>query len=223
MARIFLFDAYGTLFDVHSAVARAGAALGAEREAISQLWRVKQLEYTWTLSLMGKAGGMAADFAALTAAALDFALARHGVHDSALREALLAAYRRLDAYPDVLPLLQRLRAAGHRTFIFTNGTGPMIEAAVQHAGLATWLDGIITVEAAGCFKPHPAVYAHASQAAGAGTAGEIVFASSNRWDVAGASACGWRAFWINRSGQPEEYAGFPPVAVLPGLAALADV
>lgn len=220
MPRIFLFDAYGTLFDVHSAVAQAGAALGDRRDPISQMWRTKQLEYTWTLSLMGKAGGPEADFAALTAAALDFALARHGVDNSGLRNALLAAYSTLQAYPDVLPLLQRLRAAGHRAFIFTNGMRRMIDAAVDHAGLAPWLDGIITVEGTGCFKPHPLVYAAAQKACGAGAAEEIIFGSSNRWDVAGASACGWRAFWINRTTQPDEYHGCPPVAVLAGLAEL---
>lgn len=222
MARIFMFDAYGTLFDVHSAVARAGSGLGPKAEPISQMWRTKQLEYTWTLSLMGKAGGAAADFAALTAAALDFTLARHGVDDPALRTALLAAYGRLDAYPDVAPLLKALTAAGHRAFIFTNGTRGMIDEAVAAAGIGPWLAGVITVEAAGCFKPHPTVYAHAAREAGAPAPGEITFASSNRWDVAGASACGWRAFWINRTGQPEEYPGFPPVAALPGLAGLTE-
>jgi 2-haloacid dehalogenase len=220
MSRIFMFDAYGTLFDVHSAVVKAGAALGEKAEPISQMWRVKQLEYTWTLSLMGKAGGRMADFAALTAAALDFVLARHGLSDPDLRERLLAAYAELDAFPDVVPLLQALKAAGHRTLIFTNGTRGMIDAAVAAAGLGPWLDGIVTVEAAGCFKPHPQVYAHAAQEAGASAPGEITFASSNRWDVAGASACGWRARWINRTGQPEEYPGFPPVAVRQGLAGL---
>ena len=222
MARIFMFDAYGTLFDVHSAVARAGSGLGPKAEPISQMWRTKQLEYTWTLSLMGKAGGAAADFAALTAAALDFTLARHGVDDPALRTALLAAYGRLDAYPDVAPLLKALAAAGHRAFIFTNGTRGMIDEAVAAAGIGPWLAGVITVEAAGCFKPHPTVYAHAAREAGAPAPGAITFASSNRWDVAGASACGWRAFWINRTGQPEEYPGLPPVAVLPGLAGLTE-
>lgn len=220
MSRIFMFDAYGTLFDVHSAVARAGQGLGPLAEPVSQMWRVKQLEYTWTLSLMGKAGGTAADFAALTAAALDFVLARHGIADPALRVGLLAAYQRLDAYPDVLPLLEALKAGGHRAFLFTNGTRGMIEAAVETAGLGPWLAGIVTVEAAGCFKPHPQVYAHAAREAGAGAPEAITFASSNRWDVAGASACGWRAFWINRTGQPEEYPGFPPVSVRRGLEGL---
>ncbi len=223
MSRIFMFDAYGTLFDVHSAVARAGQGLGPLAEPVSQMWRAKQLEYTWTLSLMGKAGGEAADFAALTAAALDFVLARHGIADPALRKGLLAAYQRLDAYPDVLPLLEALKAGGHRAFIFTNGTRGMIEAAVEAAGLGPWLAGIVTVEAAGCFKPHPQVYAHAAREAGAGAPGEITFASSNRWDIAGAAACGWRAFWINRTGQPEEYPGFPPVSVRKGLAGLEGV
>lgn len=223
MSRIFMFDAYGTLFDVHSAVARAGQGLGPKADAVSQMWRTKQLEYTWTLSLMGKAGGDAADFAALTAAALDFALARHGLADPALRESLLAAYQRLDAYPDVIPLLEALKSAGHRAFVFTNGTRGMIDAAVEAAGIGPWLAGIVTVEPAGCFKPHPDVYAHAAREAGAVAPQEITFASSNRWDVAGASACGWRAFWINRTGQPEEYPGFPPVAMRPGLARLEAV
>ncbi|MCA4910548.1 MAG: HAD-IA family hydrolase, partial [Methylobacterium sp.] len=120
MARIFMFDAYGTLFDVHSAVIRAGGPLGEKAQELSALWRQKQLEYSWVLTAMGRGGS--ADFWTLTERALDFAMARFGLGDPALRNALLDAYRVLDAFPDVAKVLGRLKSARHRTVVFTNGT-----------------------------------------------------------------------------------------------------
>ncbi|MCA1952842.1 MAG: haloacid dehalogenase type II [Hyphomicrobiales bacterium] len=214
MPRIFMFDAYGTLFDVHAAVARAGAPLGARAEALSALWRAKQLEYSWTMTLMGRAGEV--DFWTLTGRALDFALARFAIDDPAL----LDAYAVLDAYPDVAPALAALKAAGHRTAIFTNGTRRMVEAAIAASGIGALLDHVITVEPTGRFKPDPAVYAHACAEAGAPPPRKIVFVSSNRWDVAAAAHAGFTPIWVNRSGQPAEYPGLEPAAVLPGLAGL---
>lgn len=221
MPRVFMFDAYGTLFDVHSAVQRAGAGLGANRDAISQLWRAKQLEYTWTLTLMGQSG--TADFAALTERALDFALARFGVGDPPLRQALLDAYQMLDAYPDVASFLADLRAGGNRTAIFTNGTRAMIDAAIAHAGIGALLDAVITVEPVGKFKPHPDVYAHALASVGSPPTHEIVFVSSNRWDVAGAARFGFTPVWVNRTGQPGEYAGLDPIVMVDDLSGLGGV
>jgi 2-haloacid dehalogenase len=218
MARIFMFDAYGTLFDVHSAIARVGAPLGAERDAISQLWRTKQLEYSWTLTLMGRSEG--ADFETLTARALDFAFARYGVSDPALRQALLDAYMTLDAYPDVGPALGALKAAGHVTAIFTNGTQRMVDAAVAASGVGAHLDHVISLEATGRFKPSPVVYEHARAAVGNPEPGAITFVSSNRWDIAGAAAMGFTPVWINRTGQPPEYPGLEPVKTVTGLAGL---
>jgi len=212
-----MFDAYGTLFDVHSAVERAGAPLGPLAGPVSQMWRTKQLEYSWITTLMGGFD----DFWTLTERGLDFALARHGISDPELRGALLAAYRTLDAYADVAPALERLRRAGKATAIFTNGTRTMVDAAIAASGIGPLLDHVMTVEPAAAYKPVAAVYDHAMRAAGVAVPGDIAFVSSNRWDVAGAATFGFRTFWINRTGMPDEYPGRDPEAVLTDLAGLA--
>jgi 2-haloacid dehalogenase len=193
-----VFDAYGTLFDVHSAVARLGARVGPQAEALSQLWRSKQLEYTWLRALMGRH----ADFWQVTGDALDFALARTGV-DPAVRAPLLQAYLALDAYPEVPEVLHRLRAGGLKTAILSNGEPRMLEAGARSAGIAGLLDAILSVEEVGIFKPHPEVYQLAVDRLGV-AAGSIAFQSSNAWDVHGAAAFGLRAVWINRQGAPAE-------------------
>lgn len=212
----FMFDAYGTLFDVHAAVARAGAVLGDRADAISQLWRTKQLEYSWTGTLIGGFD----DFWTLTERSLDFALARHGISDPALRGALLEAYRTLAPYPDVVPALTRLKASGHAVAIFTNGTHAMVEAAMAAAGLQGLVDHVVTVEPMRAYKPAPAVYAAAQAAVGAARPADVTFVSSNRWDVAGASAFGFATAWLNRARQPDEYPAWPPGRILPDLGAL---
>lgn len=214
----YLFDAYGTLFDVHSAIAREGAALGERASAVSALWRTKQLEYSWVLSAMGAAEGV--NFETLTARGLDFALAAHGIEDATLRAKLLSAYDQLSAYPDVAPTLERLKAAGHTTAVFTNGTRRMVEKAIAAANLGGLVDTIVTVEPCGGFKPLEAVYAHASRESGAGSPAAVRFASSNRWDVAGGVRFGFETYWINRTGAPEEYPELPPARRLTSLAEL---
>jgi len=215
MGRIFMFDAYGTLLDVHSAVLRAGAPLGDKAAEMSALWRQKQLEYSWVLTAMGQAGQ--SDFWALTQSALDFALARHGLQDSHLRQALLDAYRALDPFPEVVKVLARLKSARHRTIIFTNGTHSMIKDAMAASRLGSVIDQVITVESTGHFKPAPQVYAVAARLALADHPSEITFVSSNRWDVAGASAAGFVPVWVNRAGLPDEYASFPPIKIVADL------
>ncbi|HZT19661.1 MAG TPA: haloacid dehalogenase type II, partial [Dongiaceae bacterium] len=195
-----VFDAYGTLFDVHSAVARHAGRLGPEADALSRLWRVKQLEYTWVRSLMRRH----ADFQACTAAALDFALASLGIEDPDLRPALLEAYLRLDAYPEVPGVLRTLREAGLRSAILSNGTPAMLEGAVRAAGLEGLLDACLSVEERGIYKPDPSVYRLATDRFGVAPA-EVSFQSSNAWDVAGARAFGFRAVWVTRTKQPDEY------------------
>jgi 2-haloacid dehalogenase len=217
MAReTFMFDAYGTLFDVHAAVARAGISLGERAAAVSQLWRTKQLEYSWTTTLMG---GFE-DFWTLTERSLDYALASHGLADPHLRAALMDAYLTLDAFPDVVPVLTALKARGCTTAIFTNGTRRMVDAAIEGAGLGDLIDRVVTVEAVRAYKPKPDVYAAAQAAIGAKHPGEVGFVSSNRWDVAGAAAFGFAAIWVNRSGLPDEYPGAAPRAVLRSLEGL---
>ena len=211
-----LFDAYGTLFDVHSAVRRAGADLGSLADPISQLWRVKQLEYSWTQTLIGHFE----DFWTLTERGLDFALARHAIVDPGVRARLLDAYRTLDAYADVPPALRALKRAGHRTGIFTNGTRAMVDAAIMAAGIGDLLDHVVTIEPVGAYKPQPAVYAHALAEAGRSRPDDILFVSSNRWDVAGAVAFGFRTVWANRTGLPDEYPGLAPMTTVADLGPL---
>lgn len=216
--RLVLFDAYGTLLDVHSAVGRHAGVIGAAAPALSALWRQKQLEYSWTRSLMGRH----ADFAVVTADALDFALATYGIAGEALRAALLAAYRTLDAYPEVSTVLAGLRGRGLRTAILSNGSPEMLDAGVAAAGIAGLLDAVLSVESVGIYKPDPRVYRHAADRFGMSPA-ETLFVSSNAWDAAGAAVFGFRVAWVNRTGQPAEYPFAGPDAILPDLRGLASV
>lgn len=208
-----VFDAYGTLFDVHSAVARHRDAIGPQAERLSELWRTKQLEYSWVLSLMGEYR----DFWALTEEALDFAAARCGGISAAVRSGLLSAYQTLEAYPDAMPCLTRLKARGAKTAILSNGSPAMLAAAVESAGLAGLVDACLSVDAVRVFKTAPAAYGLVEAHFGVQPGG-VSFQSSNRWDVAGAARFGFCALWINRTGMPEEYAGWAAAKVLGGLA-----
>ena len=207
-----VFDAYGTLFDVHAAVARHAEAIGPKAQAFSDLWRVKQLEYSWVVGLMGRYE----PFWTLTERALDFALAKHPEVDPTLREKLLDAYRDLDAYAEVPGVLARLRAAGVTTAVFSNGDAAMLERAVSSAGLAELLDAVLSVDPARTFKTAPAAYQLVLDRLGAARE-RVLFFSSNRWDIAGAAAFGFDAVWVNRTGQPDEYPDLPPRAVASAL------
>jgi len=197
---------------VHSAAAREAAALGDRQASVSALWRQKQLEYSWLRSLMGRH----ADFWQVTGDALDFALESHGIEDGALRERLMTLYLELAAYPDVVPTLERLRAAGMTTAILSNGTPAMLEAAVGSAGLGTLLDQVLSIEDVGVYKPDPRVYRLAVERLGV-AAEAIAFVSTNAWDAAGAAAFGFRVAWMNRFGARMERLGSAPAAVIGGL------
>ncbi|GJE04564.1 haloacid dehalogenase type II [Methylobacterium isbiliense] len=213
--RAAVFDAYGTLFDVHSAVQRHAATVGAEAAALSETWRQKQLEYTWVLSLMGRY----APFRDLTERALDYALALHPGVDPALRGPLLDAYASLDAYPEVPATLDALRQAGLQTAILSNGDAAMLDEAVRAADLGGRLDAVISVDPAGIFKTSPGAYDLAPERLGI-PAAEILFVSSNRWDVAGAAAYGFVPVWVNRAKRPDEYRDLAPARVVDRLDAL---
>lgn len=210
-----VFDAYGTLFDVHSAVARHRARLGEVADPVSTLWRGKQLEYTWLRSLMRRH----ADFWQITGDALDYALDSHGVADDELRTDLLAAYRQLSCYDEVPPVLRRLRQSGLRCAILSNGSPAMLAAAVTSAGLDELLEPVLSVEDVGIFKPDPRVYQLAVDRLGL-PAAAVSFQSSNAWDAAGAVSFGFRVVWINRFGQRPERLGLPVDVELPTLEGL---
>lgn len=194
-----VFDAYGTLFDYASAAARCQADLGGLGERLSQLWREKQLQYTWLRSLQGRH----ADFWQVTGDALDFALESLGLSDGGLRERLMDSYLTLSAFPEVPEVLERLKSAGIKTAILSNGSPGMLRAAVANAGIEGLLDAVLSVEEVGVYKPHPKVYQLAVDRLGV-EAGRIWFQSSNGWDAWGASAFGMRVVWCNRYGQRME-------------------
>jgi 2-haloacid dehalogenase len=212
-----VFDAYGTLLDVHAAMARHAQRVGSNWPQISADWRQKQLEYSWVRSLAGPAHHR--DFWHLTEDALAWAAARHGLTDPETLADVLMAYRTLDPYPEAPAVLRRIRDWGLSTAILSNGEPGMLADAARSSGLDQLLDHILSVETVGVFKPSPLVYRLAEERLGlAGR--QIAFVSSNPWDAFGAHAFGFQVFWINRSGQPDEY-GLRQVATeLTGLAAL---
>lgn len=210
-----VFDAYGTLFDVHSAVGRHRSRLGENSDRVSMMWRTKQLEYTWLRSLMGRH----ADFWKVTGDALDYALDACDAADSALRHDLMEAYLKLDAYPEVPAVLKRIRGRGMKTAILSNGSPAMLESAVRGAGIHNLLDAVLSVEDVGIFKPEPRVYQLAVDRL-AVPAGAISFQSSNAWDAVGAATFGMRVAWVNRFGQRRERLTADPDAELETLAEL---
>ena len=211
-ARAYVFDAYGTLLDVHAAIGKHRDKVGADASAFSELWRVKQLEYSWTLTLMGRY----VPFWTLTERALDFCFAKFPKVDRALRPALLDAYKQLGAYADARPLLEALRKRGIRTAILSNGSADMLKSAVEAAMFTDVLDFVLSVDDVKGFKPSRNVYQLAIDKLGV-AASDIAFISSNRWDVAGAANFGFRPIWVNRAGNPDEYPEFMPVKVVKSL------
>ncbi len=215
MTSVYVFDAYGTLFDVHAAIARHRAAAGADADRFSEIWRTKQLEYTWTLTLAGRY----VDFWTLTERALDFAFARVPSVDRALKPKLLDAYLALDAFADARAALADLKSRGNRLAILSNGTPRMLASAVNAAGFSGLFDAVHSVDTVRLYKPRREVYALVTDAFSVAPA-EVIFVSSNRWDVMGAVAFGFKAFWVNRARMPDEYGDLAPLREIADLAAL---
>jgi 2-haloacid dehalogenase len=213
--RAAVFDAYGTLFDVASAAERAREALGDRWQPLADLWRTKQLQYTWLRSLMG----CHADFWRVTGDALDFALETLGIDDAALRGRLMSLYERLGAYPEARPALEALRRGGLRLAVLSNGSPRMLAAASEAAGLASLLDAALSVESVGIYKPHPSVYRLALDHLRLWPS-ELLFVSANGWDACGAKACGLRVAFCNRAGQPPERLPAQPDVTIRSLAEL---
>ena len=215
--RAFVFDAYGTLFDVHAAVRRHAGDVGPDGQVLSEIWRAKQLEYSWTRTLMGAYR----DFWALTEEALDYAFAKVPSVDTSLRERLLQAYWRLDCYAEVPRILGALKAEGAKVAILSNGSPAMLQSAVASAALDTMIDDVFSVDVLKRFKTDQTVYQMVTDAWRL-YPDKISFQSSNRWDVAGAQRFGFRTVWINRAGQPDEYSDLEPELILPSLDGLAS-
>lgn len=194
-----VFDAYGTLFDFNSAAARCRDVLGDRADELSAMWRNKQLAYTWLRGLMGRH----ADFWQVTGDALDFCLDTLGIRDAGLRRRLMDCYLNIEAFPETVGVLKRLKAAGMKTAILSNGSPRMLDAAVANTGTADSFDALLSVEEVGVYKPHPSVYRLAVERLGV-PAERIAFQSSNAWDAVGAATFGMRVVWINRYSQRRE-------------------
>ena len=218
MSSIFVFDAYGTLFDVHAAMARFRGEAGPDADRMSEIWRTKQLEYTWTLTLAGHY----TDFWTLTERALDFSLARVPTVPKALKTRLLDAYFKLDAFPDARAALRTLKAGGNMTGILSNGSPNMLKGAVDNAGIGSDLDAVLSVDVLKMFKPRPEVYRLVTDHYKCAPA-DVTFVSSNRWDVMASVSVGFRGLWVNRSKMPDEYLDFPPAKTLADLSSLASL
>jgi len=213
-----VFDAYGTLFDVNSAARSARDELEARWQPLADLWRTKQLQYTWLRGL----GGHHADFWTVTSDALSFALESLQQGDEALHRRLMTLYLSLNVYPEVRDTLERLKAGGLKLAILSNGTPAMLAAAAANSGIADLLDAVLSVEEVGVYKPHPSVYRLASDRLQLAPE-RICFLSSNGWDAYAAKAFGFRVLWCNRFKQAPERLPGTPDAQIETLAALPDV
>ena len=201
-ASVYVFDAYGTLFDVNAAAREASAepehaALADHWPAVAANWRRKQLEYTWLRAVADRH----CDFWQVTQDGLDWALEAAGLSDPATRQRLLDLYWELAAYPEVSEVLTRLKQRGARTAILSNGSPKMLDAAVSSAELTDLLDATLSVEDVAVFKPHKSVYDLVGARFDCAPA-DVVFVSSNGWDAAGAAGYGFQTVWVNRAGDP---------------------
>ncbi|MBR0568918.1 haloacid dehalogenase type II [Azoarcus sp. L1K30] len=213
-----VFDAYGTLFDISSVAEGAESALGDKAKPVLDLWRAKQLQYTWLRGLAGHH----ADFWQVTGEALSFALASFDLDRAELKVQLMAAYMSIQAYPEVAETLRQLKDDGMRLVILSNGSPAMLTAAVTNARLKPFFDKILSVEEVGIFKPHPLVYALPEKHLGV-AAGRCCFISSNSWDAFSAKAYGYRVMWCNRFNQLPECLPTMPDGVMSSLATLPGV
>lgn len=216
--RACVFDAYGTLFDVNSAAAREKEALGEQWQPLAEIWRTKQLQYTWLRSLMGRH----ADFWQVTGEALDYSMASLKIVDPALRERLMSLYLTLTSYPEVKATLEQLKAGGMKLAILSNGSPKMLAAATENAAIAGLLDAVLSVEQVGIFKVHPSVYALATQRFGI-ERDQVCFMSSNGWDAHAARAYGFHVVWCNRFGQAPEQLPEVPDGEITTLAELPEI
>lgn len=209
-----IFDAYGTLFDVHSVVRRCETFWPGKGASLSPLWRSKQLEYSWLRSLMGRY----APFSQLTREALRYSCAALQLPlDASMEKALLQEYLALAPYADVPPGLKKL--SGRKLAILSNGSPDMLEPLVAASGLA--FDAVLSVDTVKVYKPAPAVYQLAVSRLGIRKE-QIGFVSSNCWDALGAKSFGFAVYWINRAAAPVDLLGFEPDSIIGSVGELAE-
>jgi len=212
---ICVFDAYGTLFDFNSAVARHRGAIGPKADQLADMWRLKQIQYTWLRNSMGAY----APFWQVTGEALDHCLAAQAIVDPAVRDKLMNAYLALDPFPEVPAMLDRLKSAGVRLAILSNGNPEMLAPMVAASGLADRFEAVLSVGSVGVYKVAPEVYGLVEARCGV-KPGKVCFLSSNCWDAHGAAHFGFRTVWINRAGAPDDNLPGSIVAQLKDLSPL---
>jgi len=217
--RACVFDAYGTLFDVHAPIRKLAAEIGPHAEDVTRLFRQKQLEYSWLRSLMG----VHADFWHVTGDALDYALEAFAVNEPGLRDEILALYLKLDPYPDVKEALHAVRTRNMRTAILSNGSPSMLDSAVRASGLDKLLDMVLSVEDVGIYKPSRRVYRHAMHKLQLHDAPAVCFVSANTWDAQAAAQFGFQAVRVDRFGLKDDRIPGKPAALIPDLSKLATL
>ena len=216
-----VFDAYGTLFDVNAA-ARI-AANEPDRKifkevwpSVSKIWRMKQLQYTWLRSMTDSY----TDFWSITQNSLDFALETHKLqNDLVLKERLLALYWELQPYSEVFPMLKDLKENGIKTAILSNGSPEMLSGAVRSSDLNELIDEIISVETVKIFKPSARVYEQVENIIGCSKV-DVLFVSSNGWDIAGAAGFGFTTAWVNRLKDPIDRLPHKPMHIVEDLTSI---
>lgn len=211
-----VFDAYGTLFDVNAAAAHLKGELGDKEAKLAEIWRLKQLQYSWLRTLME---GCYVEFWQVTQDGLDFAMEAVGLKDDALRQKLLDLYWKLDSYPEVPAMLQALKDGGLKTAILSNGSPAMLDGAVQSSGIGDRLDAVLSVDGHRFYKPRPQIYAMVTDHFKISPQ-EVCFMSSNGWDAAAAAFFGFQVCWVNRTGQPQERLPGEPKRILKDLSQL---
>lgn len=215
--KALVFDAYGTLFDVHSVIEACDREFPGKGAVLSQQWRAKQLEYTWLRSLMHQYQ----DFWQVTEAALEYACRAHGLAlEAPAKKRLMDGYLHLAAYPEVRESLTSL--AGRPLLILSNGSPQMLSSLVENSGLKGIFAHVLSVHAVKVYKPNPATYQLAATKTKLERAA-IGFVSSNFWDISGAGAFGFKTFWINRTGATPDALGYSPGATLANLSELAHL
>jgi 2-haloacid dehalogenase len=215
---VCVFDAYGTLFDLKAVVDSSREILGERADPLMDLWRRKQLEYTWLRSLMGRYS----DFWHVTGESLDYAMKALSIDDVSLRARLMESYLTPSVFPEAKTALESLKAAGHKLAILSNGSPSMLTSATKSAELDSLFDAVLSVDSVGIYKPHPNVYRLVIDRFDCLPANAAFF-SANGWDAAGASAFGFRVIWINRTGQPQDILPASPHAEVASLALLPDL
>lgn len=190
--KVCVFDAYGTLFDIHSATKKFKDKIGDKYIEFSELWRAKQLEYSFLREILGEYK----KFILVTEDALEYAMKTYNI-DNSLKSKLMSSYMKLDVYSEVIDVLKTLKNKGVKTAILSNGSNDMLDIAVENSNIYKHLDKVLSVEEIQRFKPNKEVYKLINTKMNVRN-NEVVFFSSNGWDIAGAASYGFNTIWVNR-------------------------